>query len=165
MPATTNNSETTVKIIEWWFCHPCSISLPSLRYSPYQNFPANLLEDILETQFLEAAEQASLAAEPTKRPTADKTVKDLPRTKLTKKLLQDLNLKDAKCMVCIDNFKTTQTVITLPCKHVFHTKCICPWLKEDHVCPICRDELPSKSAPTNTSTSTTSAQHAVYFTM
>lgn len=32
-------------------------------------------------------------------------------------------------------------IITLPCKHPFHSPCILPWLKQNGTCPSCRYQL------------------------
>lgn len=56
-------------------------------------------------------------------------------------------LLEKDCAVCKDQFslKTTDpdelVVITLPCKHPFHSPCILPWLKQNGTCPTCRHQL------------------------
>ena len=56
-------------------------------------------------------------------------------------------LLEKDCAVCKDQF-SLQTedpdehiVITLPCKHPFHSPCIVPWLKQNGTCPSCRYQL------------------------
>jgi hypothetical protein len=46
------------------------------------------------------------------------------------------------CSVCQSNYVTNEFVRTLPiCKHVFHKRCIDPWIKRNHnpTCPMCRE--------------------------
>ena len=37
------------------------------------------------------------------------------------------------------------SVIQLPCKHRFHTRCICEWIKNNNTCPLCRVDISSSS--------------------
>ena len=56
-------------------------------------------------------------------------------------------LLEKDCAVCKDQFSLQtedpdeQVVITLPCKHPFHSPCILPWLKQNGTCPSCRHQL------------------------
>lgn len=50
---------------------------------------------------------------------------------------------DDDCVVCRDAFKIGQSARELPCRHLFHSDCIVPWLKTRNTCPICRHELPT----------------------
>lgn len=64
----------------------------------------------------------------------------------------------ADCAVCKDQFQLgtedpdEQIVVTLPCKHPFHSPCILPWLKSSGTCPVCRHALvpqPDQNASIN----------------
>lgn len=50
---------------------------------------------------------------------------------------------DAKvqCSVCWEDFVLNESVRKLPCQHVYHENCICPWLELHGTCPICRQNL------------------------
>lgn len=56
-------------------------------------------------------------------------------------------LLEKDCAVCKDQFSLQtddpdeQLVVTLPCKHPFHSPCITPWLKQNGTCPTCRYQL------------------------
>lgn len=43
---------------------------------------------------------------------------------------------DTACAICIDQHKLGDCVRILPCKHIFHKKCVDPWLFERQNCPI-----------------------------
>lgn len=45
------------------------------------------------------------------------------------------------CSVCLESFVSEDLVKVLECKHVFHQKCIDPWLKKTLKCPLCRHLL------------------------
>ena len=47
------------------------------------------------------------------------------------------------CHICITDFEMKENGMFLPCGHIYHPKCIEPWLKEHNTCPVCRKEMPS----------------------
>ncbi|KAL3532187.1 hypothetical protein ACH5RR_005708 [Cinchona calisaya] len=53
-----------------------------------------------------------------------------------------LNNKDSTascCSICLADYKNTDMLRTLPdCGHVFHLKCVDPWLRLHPTCPLCR---------------------------
>ncbi len=68
--------------------------------------------------------------------------------KLEKIIVTNENINEVKkmaaessCSVCKDDFLIEQSLIKLPCNHIFHDDCILPWLKERNSCPTCRFEL------------------------
>lgn len=44
------------------------------------------------------------------------------------------------CAVCLDEYEEGDEVTCLPCKHVFHSSCVIPWLAKGphHCCPFCK---------------------------
>lgn len=50
------------------------------------------------------------------------------------------------CAVCFNKFKLNEgDVRKLPCNHMFHDKCIFPWLQSNPTCPTCRAPLPNQN--------------------
>ena len=49
---------------------------------------------------------------------------------------------DSKCGICQSEIDGNEKIIELPCKHIFHTECIMPWIREyHHICPICKIDI------------------------
>ncbi|OIV89404.1 hypothetical protein TanjilG_22236 [Lupinus angustifolius] len=74
-------------------------------------------------------------------PPASKTaVEGLPDIAVNNELL-DSDL--SQCAVCKDTFELNEIAKQLPCKHIYHSDCILPWLELHNSCPVCRYELPT----------------------
>jgi len=41
-----------------------------------------------------------------------------------------------ECMICLCDFEEEDSVVRLPCKHIFHTDCVGKWLRERRGCPV-----------------------------
>ena len=46
-----------------------------------------------------------------------------------------------ECSICIKKFIKGEVVRVLKCTHVFHDKCLLPWLEKHSQCPNCRKDL------------------------
>ncbi|KAF9920876.1 hypothetical protein FBU30_009184 [Linnemannia zychae] len=67
----------------------------------------------------------------------DEIINAIPHHTLTD---EELEAK-LECSVCKEEFTKSDTLLQLPCKHIFHEDCIKPWLKVSGTCPTCRYSL------------------------
>lgn len=47
---------------------------------------------------------------------------------------------DNICSICCEDAQSTDQWLVLKCRHKFHPKCIEPWLKQNALCPLCRQD-------------------------
>mmetsp|Transcript_104394 Transcript_104394/g.261705 ORF Transcript_104394/g.261705 Transcript_104394/m.261705 type:complete len:302 (-) Transcript_104394:296-1201(-) len=50
--------------------------------------------------------------------------------------LADREVVPTSCVVCLEDFKVSETVAQLPCGHIFHPTCAHKWILEDWRCPF-----------------------------
>lgn len=70
-------------------------------------------------------------------PASRSSLDNLPTVKITKKDVRS----DSHCPVCKEKFELGSQARKLPCKHLYHSDCIVPWLEQRSSCPVCRQEL------------------------
>lgn len=71
------------------------------------------------------------------RRASNRAIAALPR----RKFVEYAKIKaehDAECHVCLADYEPKETLIELPCGHVYHNTCGVRWLKQSKTCPKCR---------------------------
>lgn len=85
------------------------------------------LQEILNRLFQESGE-------PVPSPMAQDEIDKIPTVNIEQHHID----KELQCYVCLENFTLGEPVCQLACKHLYHDKCIVPWLQHISQCPICR---------------------------
>jgi len=65
----------------------------------------------------------------------------LPSFKYKTGLFSKKKKNNEECVICCTNFESGVYLITLPCAHQYHSKCVTQWLKISKTCPICNEEV------------------------
>jgi hypothetical protein len=102
--------------------------------SGFLTFP---IDDVMNTLFAAATVQHPIMT--------DNQLEEIPKATISQ---EDVDGQRAQCAVCFEDYAVNeQEVRKLPCTHLFHEKCIFPWLKNNATCPVCRARMPN--APEN----------------
>lgn len=75
-------------------------------------------------------------------PASAKVVAALPKFAVDEAKLTELG-QETQCAVCLAELQLQDEVQVLPCRHVYHVRCVAPWLAANNSCPVCRSELPT----------------------
>ncbi|KAK1320273.1 E3 ubiquitin ligase BIG BROTHER [Acorus calamus] len=71
---------------------------------------------------------------------SDEVISYLPTSKYKIGLFSRKEKRE-ECVICYMAYKNKDTLITLPCQHEYHSKCITRWLKINRECPVCKVEV------------------------
>lgn len=77
-------------------------------------------------------------------PMPEQQIQSLPTIQLNEKHEE----KKLQCSVCLEDLKRKGKAKQLPCDHLYHEKCITPWLKKQSTCPNCRKFIEIEIAET-----------------
>lgn len=70
-------------------------------------------------------------------------LKKLEKIKVNQENLENKNNTpfDNPCVICLNEYKNNEEVYKTPCSHIYHSKCLEQWFKENNTCPTCRKEM------------------------
>ncbi|KAI3760501.1 hypothetical protein L1987_50896 [Smallanthus sonchifolius] len=114
--------------------------------SGLQPLPAMMSELLIESGFDRLLEQLSQidisGLSRSEHPPASKSaVESMPTIEVSNIHVS----KESHCAICIEAFALGAEAREMPCKHIYHSDCILPWLTMRNSCPVCRHELPTDS--------------------
>ncbi|XP_021650127.2 RING-H2 finger protein ATL70-like [Hevea brasiliensis] len=67
------------------------------------------------------------------------TLKSYPKLLYSEAKLHKADSTSTCCSICLAEYKNTDMLRLLPdCGHLFHLKCVDPWLRLHPTCPVCR---------------------------
>lgn len=119
-----------------------------------RNFSGFLVGPGLEALFEQLLLQNNRQGPP---PAPQSAIDSMPVVKINRRHLND----DPHCPVCTDEFEVGSEAREMPCKHLYHTECIIPWLVQHNSCPVCRHPLPSQRSGNGTRSHSTHPSEAV----
>lgn len=106
--------------------------------------PSNISEFLMGSGFDRLLNQLSQlevnGVGPLEHPPASKAaIESLPVVKI----LASHVPVESNCAVCKEPFELDSEAREMPCKHIYHSDCILPWLSIRNSCPVCRHQLPT----------------------
>ncbi|KAK1412832.1 hypothetical protein QVD17_34366 [Tagetes erecta] len=124
--------------------------------SGLQPLPSMMSELLIESGFDRLLEQLSQidisGLSRSEQPPASKSaVESMPTIEVCNSHVN----KESHCAICIEAFDLGVEAREMPCKHIYHSDCILPWLTLHNSCPICRHELPTDSTNSTDLTNST----------
>ncbi|XP_042904022.1 E3 ubiquitin-protein ligase RNF126 isoform X2 [Parasteatoda tepidariorum] len=99
-----------------------------LRMRFFDDFSSDSEVDALASQLLD---EVDISGPP---PLMKDQIKALPVVILTEAHVGS----ELQCTVCMNDYKIGEKAKQLTCEHLFHEKCIAPWLERQASCPNCR---------------------------
>ena len=113
----------------------------SLRPLPY-NISEFLMGSGFDRLLNQLAQLEVNGVNPLEQPPASKAaIESLPVVKI----LDSHVPMESHCAVCKEPFELDSEAREMPCKHIYHSDCILPWLSIRNSCPVCRHQLPTNS--------------------
>lgn len=100
--------------------------------------PANFGDYFMGSGLEQLIEQLSQNDRCGPPPAPSAAVDAMPTIKINSRHL----VNNSHCPVCKDRFEVGGEAREMPCKHIYHSDCILPWLAQHNSCPVCRDGLP-----------------------
>ncbi|CAG0892286.1 unnamed protein product [Cyprideis torosa] len=102
---------------------------PTLRLNVH--LPMGVSDERLDAIITQLLEELEGGGPP---PMTEEQIRSLPTVKISDKEVK----KGMQCSICMEDFVVGDDASQLPCEHLFHNRCIVPWLQLHGSCPVCR---------------------------
>ncbi|ERN14579.1 hypothetical protein AMTR_s00038p00135070 [Amborella trichopoda] len=109
-----------------------------------RRLPPNFSDYFMDSRLEALIEQLTQNDRRGPPPASRSSIDAMPTIKITQRHLRG----DSHCPVCKDKFEIGIEAREMPCKHIYHSDCIVPWLVQHNSCPVCRQELTAQNAST-----------------
>jgi len=121
--------------------------------------PIQLIRSLPESKY-HCRKQSAAATSPSKTPKKEASVEEKmeeeeeeeekgeveakasgPPTKEKNGFCSSSPTTNETCCICLESFKEGDSIIRLPCFHIFHSAEISKWLLKNHRCPLCQTSI------------------------
>merc|ERR1711865_743977 len=107
-----------------------SLDADAVLGSPQRSIPQRTVRHLMFSLLLSLPSRANIPKPPSKE-----VIEALPECLWTSSCAAQ------SCSVCLEDFKESSLLLTLPCGHAFHSKCCKKWLENHRTCPNCRADV------------------------
>ncbi|CAH8253099.1 unnamed protein product [Arabidopsis lyrata] len=142
--------ELTTRVIDvMFFSVSNSPDCALLFYITFKFSPPPTIEEYFRNR--RSLEETTIFEEDMQVPFDESTIRFRPESKfaiesLSRKVYEKATTSCSDiCTICFTEFKMGERIVTLPCGHEFDNSCILEWFATNHVCPLCRFELPCEN--------------------
>lgn len=113
--------------------------------SGIRGLPSNLGDYFVGSDFDRLIEQLTQNDRCGPPPAPTSSIDAMPTVRVNRDNIRS----NPNCPVCTEPFELGTNVREMPCKHIFHSDCIVPWLTQHNSCPICRQPLSTEEPAAN----------------
>lgn len=118
----------------------------SWNMSNFSSFANNMQERVFQNDVAAAMRASMQSQAPQPVAASQNSIRQLPTVKVSREDLIDPCNRE--CCICLEGIHLGNSVLRLPCAHVYHPPCIQQWLtNHGNTCPVCRYELPVDNNP------------------